>query len=47
MTTIAVLLIIFWLLGFISNYTIGGFSHILLIVAAILFVTSMSLNKKR
>jgi hypothetical protein len=33
--TIAVILIILWLLGFISGYTIGGFIHILLVIAII------------
>jgi len=34
--TIAVILILLWLLGLVSSYTIGGFIHILLIVAIIL-----------
>jgi hypothetical protein len=33
--TIAVLLLILWLLGMVSSYTLGGFIHILLIVAII------------
>ena len=33
--TIAVLLIILWLLGMLSSYTLGGFIHILLLVAII------------
>jgi hypothetical protein len=33
LTTILVLLIVMWLLGMVSSYTIGGFIHILLIVA--------------
>ncbi|MGH7668083.1 MAG: lmo0937 family membrane protein [Gemmatimonadaceae bacterium] len=36
--TIAVLLIILWLLGMISSYTIGGFIHILLVVAIIILL---------
>ena len=31
--TIAVVLIILWLLGLVTSYTIGGFIHILLVVA--------------
>lgn len=31
--TIAVLLLILWLLGMVSSYTLGGFIHILLILA--------------
>jgi len=34
--TIAMLLVILWLLGLVSSYTIGGFIHILLVVAIIL-----------
>jgi hypothetical protein len=33
LTTILVLLIILWLLGMVSSYTLGGFIHILLIIA--------------
>ena len=33
--TIAVLLPILWLLGMVSSYTLGGFIHILLVVAII------------
>jgi hypothetical protein len=31
--TIAVLLIILWFLGMVSSYTVGGFVHILLLLA--------------
>jgi len=33
--TIFVILVILWLLGMVSGYTIGGFIHILLIVAIV------------
>ena len=33
--TIAVILIILWLLGLVSSYTLGGFIHILLVIAII------------
>ena len=33
--TIALILIILWLLGMVSSYTMGGFIHILLIVAIV------------
>jgi hypothetical protein len=33
--TIAVILIILWLLGLATSYTVGGFIHILLVVAII------------
>ena len=38
LTLIAVILIVLWLLGLVTSYTIGGFIHILLIVAVILFL---------
>jgi hypothetical protein len=36
--TIAVILIILWLLGLVSSYTIGGFIHILLVVALVMLL---------
>jgi len=36
--TIAIVLIILWLLGLVSSYTLGGFIHILLVVAIIMIV---------
>ncbi len=33
--TIAVLLLILWLLGMVSSYTLGGFIHILLLLAVL------------
>jgi hypothetical protein len=33
--TIAVVLVILWLLGLVSSYTLGGFIHILLVIAII------------
>lgn len=33
--TIAVILIVLWLLGLVTSYTMGGFIHILLVVAII------------
>lgn len=38
LTTIAIILVILWLLGMVSSYTIGGFIHILLIVAIIMIL---------
>lgn len=34
--TIAVILLVLWLLGLVSSYTIGGFIHLLLLLAIIL-----------
>jgi hypothetical protein len=36
--TIAVILIVLWALGLVSSYTMGGFIHILLVVALIVVV---------
>ncbi len=36
--TIAVVLIVLWLLGLVTSYTIGGFIHILLVVAVIMIL---------
>ena len=38
LTTIAVILLVLWLLGFVTSYTIGGFIHILLVVAIIMIL---------
>ena len=33
--TIAVVLIVLWLLGLVSSYTMGGFIHVLLVIAIV------------
>jgi hypothetical protein len=38
LTTIAVVLLILWALGLVSSYTMGGFIHILLVVALVMIV---------
>jgi hypothetical protein len=39
--TIAVILIVLWLLGLVSSYTLGGFIHILLVVAIIVVLLNV------
>jgi hypothetical protein len=39
--TIAVILLIAWLLGIVGTYTIGSFVHALLVVALVLFVVGL------
>lgn len=39
--TIFVILVILWLLGLVSSYTMGGFIHILLILAVIMLVLGL------
>ncbi len=36
--TIAVVLLVLWLLGLVSSYTIGGFIHILLVIAIVVIL---------
>lgn len=36
--TIAVVLIVLWVLGLVSSYTMGGFVHLLLIVAIVMIL---------
>jgi hypothetical protein len=36
--TIAVILIVLWLLGLVSSYTMGGFIHVLLVIALVVIV---------
>jgi len=36
--TIAIVLLILWLLGLISSYTMGGFIHVLLVVAIVVIL---------
>ncbi len=38
LTTLALILVVLWLVGFVSSYTIGGFIHILLVVAVIIIL---------
>ena len=39
--TIAVVLIILWLLGMVSSYTMGGFIHILLVLAVVMILVNL------
>jgi hypothetical protein len=36
--TIAIVLLVLWALGLVSSYTMGGFIHILLVVAVVMFL---------
>ena len=38
LTTIAVILLVLWVLGLVTSYTLGGFIHILIVVAVIMFL---------
>ena len=39
--TIAVVLIVMWLLGLVTSYTMGGFIHILLVIAVIMILVNL------
>jgi hypothetical protein len=39
--TIAVILIILWLLGLVTSYTLGGFIHILLVIAIVVILLNV------
>jgi hypothetical protein len=39
--TIALILLVAWLLGVVGTYTIGAFVHVLLVIAVVLFIVSM------
>jgi hypothetical protein len=39
--TFAVVLIVLWLLGMVSSYTMGGFIHVLLVIAVVVFLVQI------
>jgi hypothetical protein len=39
--TIAIVLIILWVLGLVSSYTMGGFIHILLVIAVVVVLVRL------
>jgi uncharacterized membrane protein YtjA (UPF0391 family) len=45
--TIAVVLLILWLLGLVSSYTMGGFIHILLVIAIVMILINFISGRKR
>jgi hypothetical protein len=44
--TLAVVLIILWLLGLVSSYTLGGFIHILLVLAIVVILLNVIGGRK-
>jgi hypothetical protein len=44
--TIAIVLILLWLLGMVSSYTMGGFIYILLVVAVIMLLVRLIQGKR-
>ena len=45
--TISVVLVILWLLGLVSSYTMGGFIHILLVIAVIVVLLNLIQGRRR
>ena len=39
--TLAVILLVLWLLGIVSSYTLGGFIHILLVIALVVLLIQL------
>ena len=44
--TLAVVLLILWLLGMVSGYTIGAFIHVLLVIAIVLFLVGLVTGRR-
>jgi multisubunit Na+/H+ antiporter MnhF subunit len=44
--TISVVLLVLWLLGFVSGYTINGFIHILLVIAVVVVLVRVIQGRK-
>jgi len=44
--TVAVILVILWILGMVTSYTLGGFIHILLVIALVVVVINLISGKK-
>jgi hypothetical protein len=44
--TLAVVLLVLWLLGLVSSYTMGGFIHILLVVAVVMVLVNLISGRK-
>ena len=44
--TLAVILVILWLLGMITSYTLGGFIHILLVIAVVVILLRIISGRK-
>ena len=44
--TILVILLILWLLGLVSGYTVGGFIHLLLLIALVILVINLLTGRR-
>lgn len=44
--TIFVILLVLWLLGVVSSYTLGGFIHILLVIALVVLIIQLVTGRR-
>ena len=44
--TIAIVLVVCWVLGLVSSYTLGGFIHVLLVLAVIIVIIRVINGRK-
>jgi hypothetical protein len=44
--TVAVVLVVLWLLGMVSSYTVGGFIHVLLVIAIVVVLIRVIQGRK-
>jgi hypothetical protein len=44
--TIAVILVVLWLLGLVTSYTLGGFIHVLLVIAVVVILMNVLQGRK-
>jgi hypothetical protein len=44
--TIAVILLVLWVLGLVSSYTMGGFIHVLLVIAVVVVLVRVIQNRR-
>jgi hypothetical protein len=43
--TLALILVVLWLLGMVSTYTLGGFIHVLLVVALVMVILRLAAGR--
>jgi hypothetical protein len=46
LSTLLVILLVLWLLGMVSSYTMGGFIHVLLVVAVVVLLVRLFRGRK-
>jgi len=44
--TIAVILLVLWLLGLVTSYTLGGFLHVLLVLAVLMVIVNLFQSRR-